>query len=127
VQATALEAHIKINRIMLSARSLLYVVALGVSLLPGCTTPKEHTVTFNELNNLLKGPNGKYSDLWRGIYYRGTSDQYHHLLVRYDLRKDLPLKIKTNELSIEGVAEFPLSKGDWREMSHLLDRTENAK
>jgi len=87
--------------------------------LVGCTDNAK-AVKLAELQQLVSGPRGKDSTMWRGTFYCGTAGDFHYVRHTVELSSDLLLKIKTNELQIAPIGKYPLDKSKWVEISSLV-------
>lgn len=91
---------------MKSATYLFIVILISTVLIEGCERQKFSK--RSELQDLLDGPQGRYSDMWRGTFYCGTKEGYHYLLHKMEFCSDLWIMIPTNELIV--LDPFPLTK-----------------
>ena len=106
---------------MLKLRKTIVVLSAGVLALclSGCTD-KAKEVQLVELQQLVSGPKGKNSTMWRGTFYCGTAGEFHYVRHTIELSSDLLLKIKTNELQIATIGKFPLERSKWVEISSVV-------
>lgn len=103
-------------------RKIIHSIAAVVTALfvTGCDEDKPTEVNRSELEQLLNSPRGAYSTMWRGTFYCGTSGDFHFLRHTIEMKRDLHLKIKTNDLPIQVVGKYPLDKSKWIEISSLV-------
>jgi hypothetical protein len=85
----------------------------------GCNE-KVQEVNLMELQQLVIGPKGRGSTMWRGTFYCGTAGKFHFISHKIKLHRDLLLKIKTNELHILSITNFPIEWSKWVEISSLI-------
>lgn len=95
----------------------LLVTLAGVSLVGCGDKPRE--IKLSGLQQLLAGPQGTNSTLWRGTFYCGTSGEFHYLRHTTRFNGDELLKIKTNELPIRVLGRFPMEKSQWVPIASL--------
>lgn len=85
--------------------------------LAGCNKEKE--ITRQDLIKLINGPEGHSSTIWEGTYYCGTKNGYHYICHK-KRSGNLLLKIKTNDLRIKEIQEFPLDEMHWIDISYIF-------
>lgn len=97
----------------------LIAAVVAALLVAGCDEDNAKEVSRAELGQLLNSPHGAHSTTWRGTFFCGTAGEFHMLRHTMAMRRDVHLKIKTNELPQRFAGKYPLDKSKWIEISSL--------
>jgi dihydrofolate reductase len=83
------------------SKKILAVLLFGCVILTSCNNYKliknEDVKTAFILNS---------SATFKGYFYKGSDDEYHYFVSKWDLQKDHYFKISASELSINKIYEF---------------------
>jgi hypothetical protein len=105
-------------------KSLQYIIIGMLALLLGCSSPYVHA-TAQRLRSDANGPKGRQSDLYQGLYYMGSDQQFHYFVICRAFAKNSYYQVERNDWRVEREVPFSRRVSGWVRILDGSPRTDN--